>query len=33
MCDGPINDEEFLRAVREQAMNEKRERERLGANN
>ena len=33
MCDGPINDEEFLRAAREQAMNEKRERERLGANN
>ncbi|CAL6371153.1 unnamed protein product [Bathycoccus prasinos] len=33
MCDGPINDKEFLRAVREQAMNEKRERERLGANN
>ena len=33
MCDGPINDEEFLRAVREQAMNEKRECERLGANN
>lgn len=33
MCDGPINDEEFLRAVREQAMNEKRERERLGAKN
>ena len=32
MCDGPINDEEFLRAVREQAMNEKRERERLGVN-
>ncbi|CAL6373237.1 unnamed protein product [Bathycoccus prasinos] len=33
MCDGPINDIKFLRAVREQAMNEKRERERLGANN
>ena len=32
MCDGPINDEEFLRAVQEQAMNEKRERERLGVN-
>lgn len=33
MCDGRyINDEEFLRAVQEQAMNEKRERERLGAN-
>lgn len=32
MCDGPINDEEFLRAVREQAMNEKRERKRLGVN-
>ena len=32
MRDGPINDEEFLRAVQEQAMNEKRERERLGVN-